>query len=95
MYVFGGQGTEGNFDENEYYEPDSNLWESWPPSSIARHGISVVDLGNPIYVLACGTSPGGSASALNEGFIVLSRLTVDASGDDKVYQEEDSDNDGY
>jgi len=66
LYVFGGEGTEGTFDENEYYEPDSNLWESWPQSSIARHGIGVVDLGNRIYVLAGGTSPGGSASDLNE-----------------------------
>ena len=61
----------------------------------ARHGIGVVNLGNRIYVLAGGTSPGGSASALNEALIVLSGLIVDDSMDDKIGQEEDSDDGGY
>jgi len=99
LYVFGGEATEGTFEENESYNPVSNMWETGPPLPTARHGIGVVNLGNRIYVLAGGASPGGSVSALNEAFIVLSGLIiddpVDDSGDDKVGQEEDSDDGGY
>jgi len=95
LYVFGGEATEGTFEENESYDPASNLWETGPPMPTARHGIGVVNLGNRIYVLAGGTSPGGSASALNEALIVLSGLIVDDSMDDKIGQEEDSDDGGY
>ena len=95
LYVFGGEAAEGTFDESQYYEPASNLWESGPPSPIARHGIGVVNLGNRAYVRAGRASGRGFASVLNEAFIVLSGLIVDASRDDKVDQEEDSDDSGY
>ena len=71
LYVFGGEATEGTFEENEVYDPTLNQWETAPPMPTARHGIGVVSLGNRIYVLAGGPNPGGSSSALNEVFIVL------------------------
>ena len=37
----------------------------------ARHGLAAVALGSRIYLLAGGPTPGGSASALNEVFIVF------------------------
>ena len=77
MYVFGGEATEGTFEENEVYDPAVDRWETAPPMPTARHGIGVVGLGNRIYVLAGGTTPGGSASALNEVFIVLDGLILD------------------
>ena len=33
-----------------------------------RHGLGAVALGDRIYVLAGGDTPGGSATALNEAF---------------------------
>lgn len=77
LYVFGGEATEGTFEENEVYDPAVDRWETAPPMPTARHGIGVVGLGNRIYVLAGGTTPGGSASALNEVFIVLDGLILD------------------
>ena len=38
----------------------------------ARHGLGVAEVGNRLYVLAGGLTPGGSSSGINEVFIVLS-----------------------
>jgi hypothetical protein len=37
----------------------------------ASHGLGAVALSNRIYVMAGGTTPGGSSSGYNEVFIVL------------------------
>ena len=70
-YVFGGEAVAGTFDENERFTPLTGVWESLPPLPTARHGLAAVAVGNRIYVLAGGQTPGGSASGLNEVFIVL------------------------
>ena len=80
LYVFGGESTEGTFEENEVYYPASDQWQTAPPLPIARHGIGVVALNGRIYVLAGGTTPGGSSSALNEVFIVLGGHISENSG---------------
>ena len=59
------------FDETERLTPLTGVWESLPPLPTARHGLAAVAVGNRIYVLAGGPTPSGSASALNEVFIVL------------------------
>ncbi len=77
IYIFGGEATEGTFEENEVYASHSGLWETAPALPTPRHGIGVVSIGNRIYVLAGGPTPGGSGSALNEIFIVLSQANTD------------------
>lgn len=71
VYVFGGESVEGAFDDSERYDPDGGAWLAMPPMPTARHGLAAVAVGDRIYVLAGGTQPGGSASGLNEVFIVL------------------------
>jgi len=70
-YVFGGEAVANAFDETERFTPLTSVWESLPPLPAARHGLAAVAVGNLIYVLASGPTPGGSASALNEVFVVL------------------------
>ena len=71
FYLFGGETVEGTFDENERYDPANGVWSAAPPMPTARHGLAAVALGSRIYLLAGGPTPGGSASALNEVFIVF------------------------
>ena len=74
IYVFGGEAVEGTFDTDERYDPRTDTWEAMPPLPTARHGLGAVDLGDRIYVLAGGPVPGGSQSASNEVFIVLTGI---------------------
>ena len=62
---------EGTFDENQAYLVDTGAWLDMPPLPTARHGLGAVVLGNRIYVMAGGPTPGGSQSAVTEVFIVL------------------------
>ena len=71
VYVFGGEGVNGTFDENERYNPITDSWQTMPPMPTARHGLGAAALGSRIYVLAGGLTPGGSRSTLNEVFISL------------------------
>ncbi|MCH7621494.1 MAG: galactose oxidase, partial [Chloroflexi bacterium] len=71
FYVFGGEETEGTFDTNERYRPGTDSWETMPPLPTARHGLGAVALGQRIYALAGGPTPGGSSSAINEVLILL------------------------
>ena len=61
----------GTFDANELYQPFTDTWQAASPMPTPRHGLSAVAMGNRIYVLAGGPTPGGSQSARNEVFIVL------------------------
>jgi hypothetical protein len=65
-----GEAVSGTFNENERFTPSTGAWDSLPPLPTARHGLAAVAVGNRIYVLAGGPTPGGSASSLNEVFIV-------------------------
>ena len=76
IYVFGGESGQGTFDENEAYDPGTNIWQAMPSLPTARHGLAAVAVGGRIYVLAGGTTPGGSRSALNEVFISLKAATT-------------------
>lgn len=68
-YVFGGEGKEGTFHENETYDPARDAWQAMAPMPTGRHGLgSAVVLGH-IYVISGGPTPGGSFSNLNEVFI--------------------------
>lgn len=69
IYVFGGEGAEGTFVENEAYDPATDTWQAAPPMPTARHGLGAAAVGGTIYVTAGGLVPGGSApSDRNEAF---------------------------
>ncbi len=69
ILVFGGEATDGTFDEAEAYDPQTDSWSSLAPLPTARHGLGAVVVGGRAYVIAGGRTPGGSVSALNEIFM--------------------------
>ena len=58
IYVFGGEGQRGTFDETESYNPATDSWEQLAPMPTARHGLGAATIGRTIYVVAGGISPG-------------------------------------
>jgi hypothetical protein len=68
IYVFGGEGSSGTFDENEAYDPEGDSWEAMPPMPTARHGIGAAAVAGVIYVPTGGPTPGGSQIDVHEAF---------------------------
>ena len=68
VYVFGGEGRGGTFDETEAYDPATDSWEQVAPMPTARHGLGAAIVDGTIYVVAGGVSPGSSDSPANEAF---------------------------
>ncbi len=68
IYVFGGEGPEGSFDENEVYDPQKDSWSSATPMPTARHGLGAAVVNGVIYVIGGGPTPGLSVSGANEAF---------------------------
>jgi N-acetylneuraminic acid mutarotase len=66
--VFGGEGPEGTFDTVESYDSCSDEWQTLEPMPTARHGLGAAVVGDTIYVIGGGETPGLSVSALNEAF---------------------------
>src|SRR5688572_23365011 len=60
VYVFGGEGGDGTFRENEAYDPALGTWQAGLGSAVV-HG--------RIHVISGGPTPGGSLSDLHEVFI--------------------------
>jgi len=68
IYVFGGEGAVGTFNENEAYDPENDAWQRMEPMPTARHGLGSAVMQGRIYVISGGPTPGGSFSDLNEVF---------------------------
>jgi N-acetylneuraminic acid mutarotase len=68
IFVFGGEGSSGTFDENEGYDPVTDTWETFEPMPTARHGLGAAVVGDTIYVIGGGETPGLSVSGANEAF---------------------------
>lgn len=68
IYVFGGEGAAGTFNQNEVYDPEQNKWQTMLPMPTARHGLGSAVVQGRIYVISGGPTPGGSFSDLNEIF---------------------------
>ncbi len=66
ILVFGGESTEGTFDEVEAYNPRSDRWSKLPSMPTARHGLGAAALSGHVYVISGGPTPGGSYSSANE-----------------------------
>ena len=68
IYVFGGEGAAGTFNENEPYDPVSDTWQRMAPMPTARHGLGSAIVQGRMYVISGGPTPGGSFSDVNEVF---------------------------
>jgi N-acetylneuraminic acid mutarotase len=68
IYLFGGEGGEGTFRENEAYDPVRDSWEPMAPMPTGRHGLGSAVLQGRIHVISGGPTPGGSFSDLHEVF---------------------------
>jgi N-acetylneuraminic acid mutarotase len=68
VYVFGGEGGEGTFRENETYDPAHDTWQAMAPMPTGRHGLGSAVVQGRIHALGGGPTPGGSFSDLNEVF---------------------------
>lgn len=68
ILIFGGESTEGTFDEVEGYDPQSDSWTAYAPMPTARHGLGAAVVDDRVHVLAGGPRPGGSSSGRNEIF---------------------------
>jgi hypothetical protein len=66
--VFGGEGKEGTFRENEAYDPARDAWQAMAPMPTGRHGLGSAVVHGRIHVMSGGPTPGGSFSDLNEVF---------------------------
>jgi N-acetylneuraminic acid mutarotase len=69
IYVFGGEGGDGTYHENEAYDPAREIWQAMAPMPTARHGLGSAVLDGRIHVISGGPTPGGSFSDLNEVFV--------------------------
>jgi hypothetical protein len=67
-YVFGGENPTKTFVENEEYDPAADAWAARAPMAAGRHGLAAATVGDAIYVLAGGPTPGGSQIGTNEAF---------------------------
>jgi Kelch motif len=66
IYVFGGEGAAGTFNENEAYDPVRDIWQRLTPIPTARHGLGSAVVQGRIYMISGGPSPGGSFQDVNE-----------------------------
>ena len=69
VYVFGSEGGDGTFRENEAYDPARDTWQTMTPMPTGRHGLGSAVVRGRIHVISGGPTPGGSFSNLNEVFI--------------------------
>jgi N-acetylneuraminic acid mutarotase len=69
IYVMGGEGSGGTFNQNEAYDPVRDRWQGMAPLPIARHGLGSAVIQDGIYVISGGPTPGGSFSDVNEVFV--------------------------
>jgi N-acetylneuraminic acid mutarotase len=68
ILVFGGEATDGTFDEVEGYDPQTDSWRAYAPMPTARHGLGAAVVNGRVHVIAGGPQPGGSSSDRNEIF---------------------------
>jgi N-acetylneuraminic acid mutarotase len=69
MLVFGGEGTEGTFEENEAYNPATDSWVALAPMPTPRHGIGAAVVNNTVYIPTGGPTPGGSQTEVHEAYM--------------------------
>jgi N-acetylneuraminic acid mutarotase len=70
IYVFGGEGADGTFNNNEKYDVNANKWTPELTMPTARHGLVAAAVNDRIYVVGGGFEPGLTVTGLNEIFVV-------------------------
>ena len=58
IHTFGGERTDGVFDNHEVYDPARNTWTVAEPMPTARHGLAAVAVDGKIYVIGGGPKQG-------------------------------------
>jgi len=58
IHTFGGERTDGVFDNHEVYDPSRNSWSVESPMPTARHGLAAVTFEGKIYVIGGGPKQG-------------------------------------
>jgi non-specific serine/threonine protein kinase len=66
VIVFGGEGTQGTFDEAESFDPATDAWTSLAPMPTSRHGLAAAVAGDGVHVIAGGRQPGLFVSGVHE-----------------------------
>jgi hypothetical protein len=56
--VFGGEEAQGTISEVEAYDPDRRRWSRLPDLRTPRHGLGGVALGQRVYAVEGGPTPG-------------------------------------
>lgn len=62
------EASSGTFDENDAYDRHTDTWQTLEPMPTARHGLGAAVVGDTIYVIGGGPTPGLSVSGVNEAF---------------------------
>lgn len=66
IYVLGGEQNQDTFNDNERYDPYSDLWSIEQPMPTARHGLGVTSIDDKIFAIGGGPHPGLTVTGQNE-----------------------------
>lgn len=58
IHTFGGERTDGVFDNHEVYDPARNTWTVEAPMPTPRHGLAAVTADGKIFVIGGGPKQG-------------------------------------
>lgn len=72
LVAAGGEDSEGTFDEAEALSTESERWVALPALPTPRHGLGVTAVGDVVYVIAGGPTPGLDVSAIVEAIDLAS-----------------------
>ncbi|MBI4503896.1 MAG: hypothetical protein HY691_00050 [Chloroflexi bacterium] len=70
VYVFGGEDSRRTYADNAEDDPATDAWRAVAPLPTPRHGLAAVAVGDAIYALAGGPTPGGSESGADDAYCV-------------------------
>lgn len=70
LFVFGGEEPGGTIGPVDYFEIGDYAWCGAPPLPTPRHGLGAAVIGNRVYVVGGGPTPGLSVSGANETLTV-------------------------
>ena len=64
----GGEAGNGTFNENEAYDPITDVWKTMKPMFKGHYGLGSTIIGDKIHLLKGGPKPGGGGSNIHEVF---------------------------
>jgi N-acetylneuraminic acid mutarotase len=66
IHTFGGERTDGVFDNHEVYDPARDSWSVEAPMPTPRHGLAAVTANGRVYVIGGGPKQGLAQTAVVE-----------------------------